>query len=209
MKKFNVGIYRNNLLLKNLFLSIGFVFLLSGFNQNAFAQIGAIGSIDEAAAGGGSNEPVKKMQTSANKTVSNSKTKSKSKTVTAQTKTKTTAKSKKSAKDDGLVIGDKYSFLNGEVTEMVRPIYRKAARDAGAVGLVQVEVLIDPNGDVISARPRTGNALLHPEAEKAALATKFNKPSVYGKPAKAFGFIVFRFGTEEDEYRMNQKNKLQ
>lgn len=212
MRTFNSGTKLNNFLIKSLFSGIGFVLLLSGFNQNTFAQIGAIGSIDEAAAGGGINEPVKRTQTSDNKTTSatNSKSsKSKSKNTVTQTKPKTAAKTKAQAKDNGFVIGDKYSFLNGEVTEMVRPVYRKAARDAGAVGLVQVEVLIDPNGEVISAKARTGNALLHPEAEKAALATKFNKPSLYGKPAKAFGFIVFRFGTEEDEYRMKQNNKVQ
>ena len=40
--------------------------------------------------------------------------------------------------------------------------------------------------------------MLWPEAEKAALATIFNKPDVYGKPARALGFVVYRFGRVED-----------
>ncbi|NJM53961.1 MAG: hypothetical protein HC846_11585 [Blastocatellia bacterium] len=64
--------------------------------------------------------------------------------------------------------------------------------------MVQVEVLINVDGSVLKARARSGNKLLHPEAEKAALMTKFNKPSIYGKPARAVGFIVFRFGKRED-----------
>ncbi|MEZ5426203.1 MAG: energy transducer TonB [Pyrinomonadaceae bacterium] len=99
---------------------------------------------------------------------------------------------------DGFVIGDKYTFLNFEIAEMVRPVYTIKAKEAGASGLVQVEVLIETDGTVLTAKARTGNELLHPEAEKAALATKFNKPSVYGKPARAIGFVVYRFGKREE-----------
>lgn len=195
-------------LIKKIYFTVGFCFLFSVLNSNAFAQMGAIGSIDEAIAGGGVTESVKKAQSSTTKTSSKTTTKKSKTAVKTQTSTtKTTTKNKTPKAYDGFTIGDKYTFLNFEVTKKVHPIYRKAARDAGAVGLVQVEVLIDPNGDVISAKARTGNALLHPEAEEAALQTKFNKPSVYGKPARGFGFIVFRFGTEEDEYRMKQQNK--
>ena len=66
-------------------------------------------------------------------------------------------------------------------------------------GLVQVEVLIDTNGNVIQAKGRTGNKLLHPEAERAALASKFNRPTFGGKPARAIGFLVYRFGPAEDD----------
>jgi outer membrane biosynthesis protein TonB len=214
MKKLSFGIYKNILPAKILSLAVGLAFLFSVLNYQVAAQTGAIGSIDEGVAGGGINEPVKKMQTTETKTSSGSaskSSKSKTKTKTASTKTKTVVppKSPTRGNDDGFVLGDKYTFLNDEIVEIVRPIYRKSARAAGAVGLVQVEVLIDSNGNVISAKPRTGNALLHPEAEKAALATRFNKPSVYGKPAKALGFIVYRFGTEEDEYNMKKKSNPQ
>ena len=99
---------------------------------------------------------------------------------------------------NGFVVGDKYSFLNFEVVSAEKPWHTREAKSAGASGLVQVEVLIDTNGRVIQARARTGNKLLHPEAERAALASTFNRPTFGGKPARAIGFLVYRFGPEED-----------
>lgn len=100
---------------------------------------------------------------------------------------------------DGFVVGDKYTFLNFEVVSAEKPWHTREAKANGAKGLVQVEVLIDTNGNVIQAKGRTGNKLLHPEAERAALASKFNRPTFGGKPARAIGFLVYRFGPAEDE----------
>ena len=88
--------------------------------------------------------------------------------------------------------------LNFEVVSAEKPWHTREAKSAGASGLVQVEVLIDPNGKVIQATARTGNKLLHAEAERAALASTFNRPTFGGKPARAIGFLVYRFGPEED-----------
>ena len=96
------------------------------------------------------------------------------------------------------MIGDKYTFLNFEVISAEKPYYTRAAKAGGASGLVQVEVLIETNGTVLTARARTGDKLLHPEAERAALASRFNRPLVYGKPARAVGFLVYRFGAAEE-----------
>lgn len=100
---------------------------------------------------------------------------------------------------DGFVVGDKYTFLNFEVVSAEKPWHTREAKANGAKGLVQVEVLIDTNGNVIQARGRTGNKLLHPEAERAALASKFNRPTFGGKPARAIGFLVYRFGPADDD----------
>lgn len=100
---------------------------------------------------------------------------------------------------DGFVVGDKYTFLNFEVVSAEKPYYTRAAKASGAKGLVQVEVLIDTNGSVLTARARTGNKELHPEAERAALASKFNRPTFGGKPARAVGFLVYRFGEGDDD----------
>lgn len=100
---------------------------------------------------------------------------------------------------DGFVVGDKYTFLNFEVVSAEKPWHTRDAKANGATGLVQVEVLIDTNGNVIQARGRTGNKLLHPEAERAALASKFNRPTFGGKPARAIGFLVYRFGPADDD----------
>lgn len=100
---------------------------------------------------------------------------------------------------NGFTVGDKYTFLNFEVVSAAKPYHTRAAKASGASGLVQVEILIDENGNVITARARTGNKLLHPEAERAALESKFNKPGVYGKPARAVGFLVYRFGSDDED----------
>jgi hypothetical protein len=115
--------------------------------------------------------------------------------------TKTTPKTTVAVKPkpwNGFVVGDKYTFLNFEVVSAEKPYHTREAKANGAAGLVQVEVLIDTNGSVIQAKARTGNKLLHPEAERAALASKFNKPAFGGKPARAIGFLVYRFGPAED-----------
>jgi len=98
----------------------------------------------------------------------------------------------------GPVLGDSYTFLNFEVVSKVQPVWTIAAKNAHALGLVQVVVLIGENGRVLEAKARTGNPLLHPEAVKAALATGFNRPTVNGQPARALGFLVYRFGRVED-----------
>ena len=100
---------------------------------------------------------------------------------------------------NGFTVGDKYTFLNFEVVSAAKPYHTRAAKASGASGLVQVEILIDENGNVMKAKARTGNELLHPEAERAALESKFNKPGVYGKPARAVGFLVYRFGPDDGD----------
>lgn len=107
----------------------------------------------------------------------------------------------------GPVLGDTYTFLNFEMVDKVQPIWTIAAKNAGALGLVQIAVLIGEDGEVLQAKARSGNSLLYSEAERAALASKFNKPTANGRPARALGFIVYRFGTEEQEYEQEQKNK--
>jgi len=93
------------------------------------------------------------------------------------------------------------------MVDKVQPIWSLAAKNAGALGLVQIVVLIGEDGEVLQAKARSGNSLLYPEAEKAALVSRFNKPTANGRPARALGFIVYRFGTEEQEYEQEQKNK--
>lgn len=186
------------------FLSPAAVLLISAFAAYAQFDAGAaIIAIDEKPLAGarkyekGSSEggggTASRPASSQRKNVSSSNTRP------ARPTQRKPALSTTNTKYDGFVVGDKYTFLNFEIAQRVQPIHTIAAKNAGAAGLVQVEVLIDPNGNVLTARARTGNALLHPEAEKAALATKFNRPTFGGKPARAIGFVVYRFGKAEDE----------
>jgi len=177
------------------------LFIIATAAYAAAAQAGAaIMARDEPAEGiGRAAESTKgfggsgSVSTSGNRTAS-SKRKPAAKTTTAA---KTTPAKPKPW--NGFVVGDKYTFLNFEVVSAEKPWYTRDAKANGAKGLVQVEVLIDTNGSVIEARARTGNKLLHPEAERAALASKFNRPTFGGKPARAIGFLVYRFGPADDD----------
>ena len=144
---------------------------------------GAIVAVDEGIGGG----PAPPRRT----------TTTKSKTSTAKSKT-TTPKVAPVRTFTGPTIGDKYSFLNSEIIDPVKPVHTNAAKNAGAKGLVQVEVLIEFDGRVLAAKARTGNRLLWPEAERAALASLLNRPNIDGRPARALGFLVYRFGPAED-----------
>lgn len=173
-------------------LFVGCVLAVGTFGNKVHAQIegGAIAAIDEPAegSGGGGSRPT---------TVKKSTSKIKSKASAPTTRTTTIAVRPKPGKWDGFVVGDEYTFMNFEVISAEKPYYTRAAKAGGASGLVQVEILIGANGSVLAARARTGNKLLHPEAERAALASKFNPFTFGGKPARAIGFLVYRFGSRE------------
>lgn len=185
------------------------------FGQNFYAQVsagGAIMAVDERAlAGGGTAEisrPVssaaaqasgKVKKNSAGKKASSAKTTpGDSAKISQTTYKKVLPKPRPPRKYDGFTIGGDDFLFNFEIVQFVQPVHTIKAQEAGAKGLVQVEILIEVDGSVLQARARSGNKLLHAEAEKAALMTKFRQFSVYGKPARAFGFIVFRFGPREE-----------
>ena len=168
------------------------------------AQMAAIMARDEPAEGGaGGPASASGAFGGGGRTASGSSGRTGSNAKSTKTGAKTAAKAPAVAPKprpwDGFVVGDKYTFLNFEVVSAEKPWHTREAKANGAKGLVQVEVLIDTNGNVIQAKGRTGNKLLHPEAERAALASKFNRPTFGGKPARAIGFLVYRFGPADDD----------
>jgi outer membrane biosynthesis protein TonB len=156
------------------------------------------------AAGGSSAGPAAAQGGSAQKSARGSKTLGGRRNSAGKSQTRSTPvartvpRTNSPSKWDGFVVGDKYTFLNFEVISAAKPYYTREAKSGGAKGLVQVEILIGTDGRVLTARARTGNPMLHPEAERAALESRFNRPTVYGKPARAIGFLVYRFGPAED-----------
>lgn len=189
------------------FAVLGFAFLLVlVLYSEASAQMGAIAAVDEPAErpkpaeGGGASAG---GRAGGSTTGTSSRSRGSTRTSAKQTAatTKKPAALKKPVvppKYDGFVVGDKYTFLNFEVVSAEKPHHTRAAKASGAKGLVQVEVLIGVDGSVLTAKGRTGNKELWPEAERAALASKFNRPTFGGKPARAIGFLVYRFGPAED-----------
>jgi len=208
---------RIHFFLKTIVLVTAFLLL---FGEKSFAQpegSGAIMAIEEKpSAGSGratqtTTEGQGRTPTAVRSTALSAKTPTKTSTKISS-KTRQAAPSRPPNVDAngrylGPVLGDSYTFLNFEMVDKVQPIWTLAAKNAGALGLVQIVVLIGEDGEVLQAKARSGNPLLYPEAEKAALVSRFNKPTAEGRRARALGFIVYRFGTEEQEYEQEQKNK--
>ncbi|CAN5345778.1 hypothetical protein BH10ACI2_BH10ACI2_22790 [soil metagenome] len=169
--------------------------------SQASAQMAAIAAINEpesaAEARGSASETAGRQATQKNSAKSGGRVQNAS-TSGKKVKSPTSIKTKPPSAFIGAILGDKYTFLNFEVASAEKPYYTRAAKASGAKGLVQVEVLVSTDGSVLSANARTGSKELWPEAERAALASKFNRPTANGRPARAMGFLVYRFGPAED-----------
>jgi periplasmic protein TonB len=83
--------------------------------------------------------------------------------------------------------------LNGKAVRLVQPPYPAIARSAHASGQVRVQIVIDENGNVISAAPVSGHPLLQGAAVSAARASKFTPTKLSGQPVKVSGVIIYNF----------------
>ena len=83
--------------------------------------------------------------------------------------------------------------LNGKAISLPKPPYPPLARRAGASGTVVVQVLIDENGNVVSARAVSGHPLLLASAAEAARQAKFSPTRLSGQPVKVSGVIQYNF----------------
>jgi hypothetical protein len=87
---------------------------------------------------------------------------------------------------------------NGKAVHLPMPIYPKDAIVSKAFGKVEVKVLIDENGDVVSAEAISGNALLFNSAVEAAKKAKYIPTTCDDKPEKTDGLIVYDFPQPEN-----------
>lgn len=83
--------------------------------------------------------------------------------------------------------------LNGKATFLPKPEYPAAARAVGAGGSVNVQVLIDETGRVISAAAVSGHPLLKGSAVEAARRARFAPTKLSGEPVKVRGIIIYTF----------------
>jgi len=96
----------------------------------------------------------------------------------------------------GSVDGLSGGILNGKAITLPRPEYPAVARAAKAAGNVTVEVTIDEEGNVISARSVSGHPLLQSAALTAARQAKFSPTRLSGQPVKVNGVLVYNFVTQ-------------
>ncbi len=86
-----------------------------------------------------------------------------------------------------------------EAIKRVQPQYPAIAKAAGAQGPVTVQVVIDEQGSVTSARAVSGHPLLQDASVDAARQWVFKPTIINGKPAKVSGSLSFSFALSDRE----------
>lgn len=83
--------------------------------------------------------------------------------------------------------------LNGKAIKLVQPPYPPVAKSAHASGQVTVRIIIDEEGNVVSATAVSGHPLLQAAAVEAARQSKFTPTKLSGQPVKVSGVLVYNF----------------
>lgn len=84
-------------------------------------------------------------------------------------------------------------MLNGKASSLPPPQYPAAAKAVRAAGAVTVAVVVDENGDVLSAKAVSGHPLLRATSERAAMGAKFAPTAVNGEYVKVSGVLTYNF----------------
>lgn len=87
-------------------------------------------------------------------------------------------------------------ILNGKARTLPQPVYPEMAKRARVMGTVEVEVVIDVSGKVISAKAVKGPVMLQQAAEQAARLAKFSPTLLSGQPVKVSGVINYNFNLQ-------------
>ena len=74
-----------------------------------------------------------------------------------------------------------------------KPVYPQIAKQAGAHGTVNVQVLVDESGRVVSAKVVKGHPLLMSAAQQAAMAARFSPTRLGDQAVKVSGMITYNF----------------
>jgi TonB family protein len=86
--------------------------------------------------------------------------------------------------------------VNSKARSLVAPTYPAAAKTVNASGAVNVQIVIDEQGNVISAIATGGHPLLRSTAVEAAKQSKFAPTLLSGNPVKVTGTIVYNFASQ-------------
>ncbi len=83
--------------------------------------------------------------------------------------------------------------LSGRTVAIAEPVYPDEAKAAKALGEVVVDIKIDREGSVVEAKAVSGNNLLRPAAESAAMLSKFAPTYAGGQAVRVTGTIAYNF----------------
>lgn len=86
--------------------------------------------------------------------------------------------------------------LNGKAISLPPPAYPEIARRGHVTGTVEVEVVIDASGKVLSAHAVSGPVALRQSAEQAAMQARFSPTMLSGQPVKVTGTINYKFAVQ-------------
>lgn len=86
--------------------------------------------------------------------------------------------------------------LNGKATSLPKPPYPQIAKAVKASGQVNVQVLVDESGNVVTANAISGHPLLRAAAVAAARQAKFSPTKLSGQPVKVTGVLIYNFAGE-------------
>lgn len=95
------------------------------------------------------------------------------------------------------VIKVQESVLRSAAMDLPQPEYPPAAVLVRAAGTVEVQLLVNEKGVVTNARAQSGNPLLIPAAETAALKALFSPSKLSAEPTITFGVITYNFTPPE------------
>ena len=84
-------------------------------------------------------------------------------------------------------------ILNSQALVLPKPKYPPLAIQIRLQGTVQVQVLIDEGGKVISAKALGGHPMLITEATRAAFQARFSPTTINDQPVKVSGVIIYNF----------------
>ena len=84
-------------------------------------------------------------------------------------------------------------ILNGKALELPKPKYSEEAKRVHATGQVQVKVIVDEKGQVISAEAMFGPEALRAAAVDAAKRARFAPTVVDGITVKVVGILTYDF----------------
>jgi len=99
-------------------------------------------------------------------------------------------------------------ILNPNVVAIEIPTYPQKAMENRIEGRVEVQVLVNQNGEVVTATPILGFEHLWAASVKAAVTARFDPKTLATEPSKVAGILMFKFsgGKVELEKMPDPKN---
>ena len=117
---------------------------------------------------------------------------------TSATPAKSAPPSKTNAANDDEEALQDVGILNSRAIDLPKPAYPTAAKKDHISGQVQVKVVLDETGKVVSAEATFGPEELRAAAVEAAKRARFKPTLSGGVPQKVFGIVLYDFVAPQD-----------